>query len=192
MSKVHLQESDELRRLIGGCLKKDRKSQEMLYKRYYSYGMSIAYRYAGNRDEATEILNDSFMKVYQNLGKYDEQRSFIKWFRTIVINTAINQYKKYLKHAYHDDITEARSISIRQNAIDSMSYDEILELVQKLTPAYRTVFSLYVIDGHSHEEIADKLGISIGSSKSNLSRARVRLQEMLQELRNTEYAAVGG
>ncbi len=192
MHKVHLQESEELQRLLGGCLKKDRKSQEVLYQQYYSYGMSIAFRYAGNRDEATEILNDSFLKVFQNLKKYDGNRSFTTWFRTIVINTAINQYKKYLKHSYHDDINEAKSISINQNALDTMAYEEILELVQKLTPGYRTVFSLYVIDGHSHDEISKKLGISVGASKSNLSRARFKLQDMLQDLMKIEYAAVGG
>ena len=191
MHKVHDKEPDELQRLIRGCLKEDRKCQELLYKQYYSYGMSIAFRYAGNRDEAAEILNDSFMKVFRGINKYDENRSFVNWFRTIVINTSINQYKKYLKHAYHEDIHKAKSISINLNAIDTMAYEEILALVQRLTPAYRTVFSLYVIDGHSHEEIANLLGITIGSSKSNLSRARVRLQQMLDELKKIEYAAVG-
>lgn len=192
MHKVHLKDSEELQHLLRGCLKKNSKSQELLYKQFYSYGMSVAFRYAKNRDEATEILNDSFMKVFQNISKYDGNRAFITWFRTIVINTAINQYKKYLKHSYHEDITEAKSVSINQSALDSMSYNEILALVQNLTPAYRAVFSLYVIDGHSHEEISKMLGISVGSSKSNLSRARVRLQEMLQDLNKTEYAALGG
>ncbi len=90
MHQVHFKESEELQRLIGGCLRKDRKSQESLYKQFYSYGMSIAFRYAGNRDEAAEILNDSFMKVFQHIKKYDGNRPFITWFRTIVINTATN------------------------------------------------------------------------------------------------------
>lgn len=192
MHKVHLKESEELQHLLEGCLKKDRKSQELLYKQYYSYGMSIAFRYAGNQDEANEILNDSFMKVFQNLKKYDGNRSFTAWFRTIVINTSINQYNRYLKHSYQDDIVEAKFIPISQNALDTMAYEEILGLVQKLTPGYRTVFSLFVIDGHSHEEISKMLGISVGASKSNLSRARFKLQGMLENLRKIEYAAVGG
>lgn len=154
--------------------------------------MAIAFRYASNQDEANEILNDSFMKVFKHIKKYKEDRPFKAWLRTLVINTAINQYKKYLKHAHHDDIDEARSISLRQNALSDMGYKELLGLVQKLSPAYRTVFSLFVIDGYTHEEISERLGISIGASKSNLSRARGRLQQMLGDLETIRYAAVGG
>ena len=168
MHKVYVKESEDLQLLLDGCRKENRKSQELLYKQFYSYGMSIAFRYAGNRDEAAEILNDSFMKVFKNLKKYDSRRSFATWFRTIVINTAINQYKRYLKHAYHEDIAEAKSIAINQNALDEMAYEEILGLIQKLTPGYRTVFSLYVIDGHSHEEISQKLGNFRGLFKIKL------------------------
>ena len=180
MHEVHLNESEELQRLLRGCLKKDRKCQELLYRHYYSYGMSIAFRYAGNRDEAAEILNDSFLKVFAKLNNYDNKRSFLTWFRTIVINTAINQYKRYLKHAYHDDINEARSVSINRNAIDSMAYEGILARVQQLSPAYRMVFNMYVVEVYTHKEIAEELGISEGTSKSNLAKAKMNLRKNLQ------------
>ncbi|MDA0196019.1 MAG: RNA polymerase sigma factor [Bacteroidetes bacterium] len=189
---MHVQEVEYCQRLIQGCLKGDRKCQELLYKQFYSYGMSISYRYASNSDEANEILNDGFMKVFKNIKRYNPERPFKGWFRTILINTAINQYKKYLKHANHSDVDDARSVMVNQNVTSDLGYRELLGLVQKLTPSYRTVFCLYVIDGFNHEEIADQLGISVGSSKSNLSRARVRLQEMLMDLENINYAAVGG
>lgn len=128
------------------------------------------------------MLNDGFMKVYQGLEKFDTAKSFQAWFRRILINTAINHYHKYKKHDYHDTIeTQTEVLADDTNIISQLSYEEIFALIQQLTPMYRTVFNLFVIDGYAHEEISEALGISVGTSKSNLSRARAQLRVMLKK-----------
>lgn len=165
--------------LIQGCRNNDRESQRMLYKHYYAYAMSICIRYAQSEDEAKEILNDGFMKVFSKIKMYDSSKSFKSWLRRILINTAIDNFRSNKKHYYHSDIEDHHDQSVEVNAVDEMSYNEILCLVQRLSPMYRTVFSLYAIDGYTHEDIATELGISVGTSKSNLSKARANLRKML-------------
>lgn len=165
--------------LIEGCKNYDKESQRMLYKHYYSYAMSICIRYSQNKEEAKEILNDGFLKVFNKIEKYNAQKSFKGWLRKILINTAIDHFRANKKHYYHTAIEVAKKEGLSKNVLDEMSYNEILELVQKLSPMYRTVFSLFVIDGYNHEEISNKLGISVGTSKSNLSKARANLRQML-------------
>lgn len=167
--------------LVEGCLKGDRKSQENLYHRFYAYGMSVCLRYTMSEDEAIEVLNDGFMKVFSNVDKFDESKPFHTWFRRILINTAINYYHKNKKHNQHQPIEEASHIAIEQDILSQFSYQEIISIVQQLSPMYRTVFNLYVIDGYSHEEIAEVLEISVGASKSNLSRARANLRALLKK-----------
>lgn len=167
--------------LIEGCLKGDRKSQEKLYQRFYAYGMSVSLRYTKNEDEAIEVLNDGFMKVYNNLSKFDESKPFHTWFRRILINTAINYYHKNKKHNQHQPIEEANHIAVEHDILNQFSYQEIIQLIQKLSPVYWTVFNLYAIDGFSHEEIAEALDISVGASKSNLSRARANLRAFIKK-----------
>ncbi len=165
--------------LIEGCKEHDRESQRLLYKHYYSYALGICIRYSKNREEANEILNDGFMKVFNKIEKYDVTRSFEGWLKRIMINTAIDHYRVNKKHYYQEDVAELNH-SVPERAIDELSYEELLLLVQKLSPAYRTVFSLFAIDDYTHEDIAKQLGISIGASKSNLSKARAKLKQMLK------------
>ncbi|MBL6449025.1 sigma-70 family RNA polymerase sigma factor [Fulvivirga sp. 29W222] len=173
--------------LIEGCKSKNRESQRMLYKHYYGYAMSICVRYAQDHEEAREILNDAFMKVFAKIDMYDSKRSFKGWLRRIMINTAIDHFRANKKHYYHADITEGHDQQVSVDVIDDMSHNDILELVQRLSPMYRTVFSLYVIDGYNHEEIAKQLGISVGTSKSNLSKARANLRKMLMKMNKEIY-----
>lgn len=173
--------------LIKGCQNNDRESQRMLYKHYYGYAMSICIRYAQNREEAQEILNDGFMKVFSKIGMYDNKKSFKGWLRRILINTAIDHFRANKKHYYHADIEVVHEHAEGKDVIADMTHNEILELVQKLSPMYRTVFSLYVIDGYSHEDIAKELGISVGTSKSNLSKARANLRKMLVKTNKAIY-----
>ena len=173
--------------LIEGCKKKDRESQRMLYKHYFGYAMSICIRYARDKEEAQEILNDGFMKVFTKIHLYDTEKSFKGWLRRLLINTAIDHFRSNKKHYYHDELSPANDQAVEGDALDSMSHNDILALVQRLTPMYRTVFSLYVIDGFNHEEIADKLGISVGTSKSNLSKARANLKKMLMKMNKELY-----
>lgn len=169
-----------LQTLITGCLKGNRKSQEKLYQRFYAYGMSVCLRYTDEEDEAIEVLNDGFMKVFNKLDTFDPQKPFQSWFRRILINTAINHYHKYEKHKHHQTIDEGKQLTDEQNVLSQLSYEEIIGLIQHLSPVYRTVFNLFVIDGYTHEEISEALQISIGASKSNLSRARANLRVMLK------------
>lgn len=149
---------------------------------FYAYGMSITLRYADHREEAAEILNDSFMKVFSNISKYDINRPFKPWFRRIVVNTSINHYHSNEKQRQEVDLeSAAHNLSREQEILSGMSYDEIIEMVQQLTPAYRTVFNLYVIEGFKHKEIADMLGIAVGTSKSNLAKAKKNLQSIVEK-----------
>ncbi len=166
--------------LLEGLFKEDGKSQELLYTQFYSYGMSISLRYTANREEAVEVLNDGFMKIFTNIRKYDPDQPFKPWFRRILINTSINHYKKYIHQNNTTDLDQVKEVSDReQDIMGKISYQEIIHIMQGLSPVYRTVFNLFVIEGYSHEEIADMLQISVGASKSNLSRARANLRIML-------------
>lgn len=149
---------------------------------YYAYGMSITLRYAESRDEAAEILNDAFMKVFTKIKRYDQNRPFKPWLRRIIINTAINHYHKTKKHRKVENIDFAENgLREEQQIISGISYEEIIDMVQELSPAYRTVFNLYVIEGFKHREIADMLDIAVGTSKSNLSKAKKNLQSILEK-----------
>lgn len=149
---------------------------------YYAYGMSITLRYAESRDEAAEILNDAFMKVFTNIKKFDSDRPFKPWLRRIIINTAINHYHKTKNHREIESIDLAENnVGEEQQIISGISYEEIIQMVQRLSPAYRTVFNLHVIEGFKHREIADMLDIAVGTSKSNLSKAKKNLQSILEK-----------
>ena len=169
-----------LETLLDGCRLGNPKSQELLYRQFYGYAMSVCLRYSHTHDEAVEIVNDGFIKVFNHVEKVDLTKSFKNWLRKIMVNTALDFYRQNRKHYNHDDIQETEyHITDGQDASADLSYQELLGIVQRLSPAYRTVFSLFVIDGYSHAEIAEMLNISIGTSKSNLARARINLREML-------------
>lgn len=176
--------------LLDGCLQGNRRSQELLYRQFYSYALGLCMRYARNRDEAREILNEGFFKIYTKLESFDRERPFKTWLGRVMINTALDQYRREVKHYAHEEINAAGSVSIDENAISRLSYQELIGMVQQLPPAYRTVFSLAVLDGYTHEEIAIQLEISVGSSKSNLARAREKLKVMLSTKSFDEYERV--
>ncbi|MDZ7605546.1 MAG: RNA polymerase sigma factor [Cyclobacteriaceae bacterium] len=183
------QSPDVLQSLLRGCLKNDRKSQRELYRLFYSYGMSMCLRYADHRDEAAETLNEAFMNVFKNLGKFDFARPFKPWFRKILINSCINNFKKK-NIRFTEDVDAAANSAEAEKILSGIAYDEILEMIRKLSPAYRAVFNLYVIEGYKHEEIADILEISVGTSKSNLAKARKNLQEILKLYFKEDYERV--
>ena len=170
--------------IIEGCLKKDRASQQKLYQLYYAYGMSICIRYVKDEDEAVLVLNDSFLKVFNRIKKYNPDRPFKPWFRIVVVNTAIDYVKRKRKLEMNVELNEAQNATTREDILSRIGYKELIAMVQSLSLAYRTVFNMYVIDGFKHEEIAKTLGVSVGTSKSNLSKARARLQEMVAESLN--------
>lgn len=174
--------------LLAGCLRNQRRSQELLYRKFYGYAMSVCMRYTHSRDEALDVVNDGFLKVFTRLDQYDPTQPFKGWLRRIMINTALDLYRASVRHQ-HEDLSEAYGASSdAADAHSQMAHEELIDMIQQLSPAYRLVFNLYVIDGYSHEEIANRLMISVGSSKSNLARARENLRAMIQKKNNDEYA----
>lgn len=148
---------------------------------FYSYGMSVAMRYARDESEAKSILNDSFFKVFNHIKSFDSSKDFRPWLRTIIVNTALNLMKKN-KHIFlQSELSEADMVTTKDEILSRIGYHELLAMVKTLSDAYRTVFNMYVIDGYKHEEIAQTLGISVGTSKSNLSRARAILQQKISQ-----------
>ena len=173
--------------LIKGCRKNRSASQKALYRAYYAYGMGICLRYANDQDEASEILNDSFMKVFSNIRKFDISRPFLPWFKTVTVNTAINHWRKKNRERMESIEPEESLASIDEEISAEINYQEILELLQKVPPAYRMAFNLFVIEGYSHEEISEQLGISVGTSKSNLFKAKKHLKALLNQYFTEDY-----
>jgi len=169
-----------LQLLIEGCRNKNRHSQGKLYEHFYGYGMSVALRYSENREEALEIVNDSFLKVFNRLDQYDPSYPFKAWFRKIIINSSIDYFRKFHKHPKFLEIAGIGDLKDTNSALLRFpSEDDMLPVIQKLPPAYRMVFNLYVMEEYKHHEIAEILEISVGTSKSNLARAKVKLRELL-------------
>ncbi len=184
----------ELTEHIEGCVRNNRESQKIIYSSFYGYALTICERYAGTNNDAVEILNDGFLKIFKELHKYhpayaDTMASFKGWLRKIMVYTAIDHFRKNKKHLLNGqtDPSQLQIASKYESALDKLSYEEILKAVQHLSPAYRTVFNLFVIEGLSHDEISQKLGIAEGTSKSNLSKARVHLQKILIQEHKIEY-----
>ncbi|MEO6683534.1 MAG: RNA polymerase sigma factor [Ginsengibacter sp.] len=184
---MDLLSAKKLSQLIRGCALNERESQKTLYNSFYSYGMAICDRYAKRKDESIEIYNDGFLKIFKEIHRYtpayeDEIKSFKGWVRKILIYTAIDHTRKYNKHYFTSEI-ETTLIYLPTNdetPIDRMSSDEIITAIQNLSPAYRAVLNMFIVDGFSHEEISKHLGITIGTSKSNLFKARQQLQKIIK------------
>ena len=184
---MHLISAEELNLHIRGCTLNDRESQKKIYNSFYSYGMAICDRYTKRKEDSIEIYNDSFLKIFKEIHRYkpsyaDEVNSFKGWLRKIMIYTAIDHCRKYNKHYFTAELdTSINYFPVEEeNAFDMISHDEIIRAIRELSPAYRTVLNLFIIDGFSHEEISNQLGISVGTSKSNLSKARQQLQKILK------------
>jgi RNA polymerase sigma-70 factor (ECF subfamily) len=178
--------------LLAGCLRNQRQSQELLYKQFYGYAMSVCLRYAPTRDSALEVLNDGFLKVFTRLDQYNPAQPFKGWLRRIMINSAVDHYRQEVRHHNQENLDQAGQL-IATDTVDAYSqlaHEDLLMLIQRLSPAYRLVFNLYVMDGFTHEEIAGQLGISVGASKSNLARARENLRQLLKQINQNEYARV--
>lgn len=151
--------------------------------------MSVCLRYAPTREGAVEVLNDGFLKVFTRLDQYDSAQPFKGWLRRILINAAIDHYRQEVRHHNHEDVEhiEQTVASESADAFGQLAHEDLMGLIQRLSPAYRLVFNLYVMDGFTHDEIAGQLGISVGASKSNLARARENLRVLLKRLNNDEY-----
>ncbi|MDX1939769.1 MAG: RNA polymerase sigma factor [Saprospiraceae bacterium] len=171
----------DLDELLNACKREERLAQKELYRRFYAYAMSVSLRYADDEDEAIEIANDAFLKVFMNLNRYDNSLPFKPWFRRILINTAINQVKKKRRFKWTQLMDAEFDIPSTEDILARIGFEELMKMVRSLSLAYRTVFNMFVIDGYTHEEIATILGISVGTSKSNLAKARQKLRQLLIE-----------
>ena len=174
----------DIKALVAGCIKGDRKSQEEFYKRFYGKMMAVCYRYSNDADDAADLLHDGFIKVFKNLPKYNFEGSLEGWVRRIMVNTSIDFYRKQ-KHSFTISEQETGDVQFQieddsPDVYSEMSQQDMMDAVQKLSPAYRAVFNMYVIEGYSHKDIAKELGISEGTSKSNLAKAKMNLQKVIR------------
>ncbi len=178
---------NDLNNIIEGCLRDKRKYQEKLFKLYYGKLMGVALRYTKDRDTAQEIVQNSFIKLFEKLSTFDRKGNFSNWASRIVANTAIDYIRKS-KNApflsdenYVFDSNNDSNSEIDELEMSTIKTELILKAIQQLSPAYQTVFNLYVIEDYSHKEIADMLGISEGTSKSNLSKAKMNIHKIIAE-----------
>lgn len=172
-----------LENLITKCKKGNVLHQEMLYKHFYGYALSICRLYTYSDDDAVSILNDSFLKVFSAIQKkgYNDAIPFKNWLRRILINTAIDNYRKNSKHRYHLEIEENEPIYTETNSINDLNVQDILKLLDQLPEAHRMVFNLYEIQGFNHQEISLKLNIGESTSRVFLTRAKKKLRVLFNK-----------
>ncbi len=174
----------DLKKLINACKTKDRTSQKMLFYHVYDFGLNIARRYSSSLEEAEEIANDALYKMLVHIENYNEESPFLLWLRRIIINTGIDHYRKSKNKS--NQIELLPSNKIRNLGSDKLDSEYLLEFLDRLSPQYKMVFVLHVLEGFSHKEIATRLNISNGTSKSNLSKARTNLKRMIIEFEQKE------
>ena len=177
--------------LIKGCIKNERLAQKRLYERHFGKMFGVCMRYASHREQATEMLNMGFLKVFDSIKKFAEKGGNIEaWIYRIMVNTCIDYLRSEIRHQ-HTDIEKSVYVEDTGDVISDLAAEQILEMVNQLSPAYRTVFNLYVVEGYNHSEIGELLGISDGTSKSNLAKARARLQEKIIQLNKVNVSVYG-
>jgi RNA polymerase sigma-70 factor (ECF subfamily) len=160
----------------------DKKSIELLYKQFYGFAMSVALRYSNSRDEACEIVNDSFMKAFDRMKQHQIENSFKGWLRRIIVNTSIDYYRKNSRYTSIMDINKAESESYSPDIIEQLSFEDILGIIRSLPEILRIVFNLYEIEGYDHNEIGEKLGIPASTSRTYLARSKKKLREKVLEI----------
>ena len=183
-----MENREKFREIVEGCIANNRKCQEQLFKLFYGKMLSVCIRYIPDRDSAQEVLQEGFIKVFDKIGAFDHKGSLEGWIRRIVVNTAIDHIRKSKKDPFRTDQDDDFKLGASDPMVEmeelqllELKAELAMEAIQQLSPAYRTVFSLYVLEDYSHKEIAEKLGISEGTSKSNLAKAKMTLQRILSE-----------
>lgn len=176
----------DVEKLIKGCIRGDRRCQQRVFEMFYGKMMGVCLRYSKGMDNAQDVLQDGFIKVFKNIKRYNGEGSFEGWMRRIMVNTAIDHFRKDRSSTvisdsdYVNDLGDEAIEEEDNEMIAAIKQEEIMKAVQKLSPAYKAVFNLYVIEGYTHKEISEMLGISVGSSKSNLSKAKMNLRKVLK------------
>lgn len=169
--------------IIEGCVKCNRKAQKMLFDKYSPVLFAICLRYSKNREEAEDVLQEGFVKIYSNIKQYKGNGSFEGWLKKIMVNTAISNYRNSLKYYYHEEIGDlSEDISDEGEPEYEYSFADLMRIINELPDGYRVIFNMYVIEEYKHKEIAEILDIDVGTSKSQFSRAKKMLQKKLFEL----------
>lgn len=183
-----LDNPDKLFEIIEGCIRGDRSNQQKMYELLYGKMLAVCIRYTREREDAVDVLQEGFIKVFANIRQFESTGSFEGWVRKIMVNTAIDFFRKNKKMIVYSNSeyveNNAEDIKEEETGDDeymNVSPDKIMEAVQQLTPQYRTVFNMYVVDGYTHKEIAQELGINEGTSKSNYSKAKMNLKKALSK-----------
>ena len=176
--------ASSLERLVPACRDGDHKAQKRLFDALSPKMMAVCLRDMGNREDAEDVLQEGFVTVFTKMDSYTGSGSFEGWARKIFVNTALMHLRKTDALGMSDDIQEARSLFTEEaTPVENIGYKELLKLIAALSADARTVFNLYVVEGYSHKDIAEQLGCTEATSRSKLQRARVRLQEMIRQLR---------
>lgn len=169
--------------LIADCLLRKRKAQNQLFKQFYDPLFAICMRFANNADDAKDMLAEGFLKIFSNLGKYENSGSFEAWLKRIMINSALDYQRKYEKFETqlvdYEKVIDIKPLQTENDAISKISSQELIQLIQQLPPTSKNVFNLYVFEGFSHAEIAQMLNIKEGTSHWHLNFARTTLKEKI-------------
>lgn len=189
---------NELRTYIEGCKRGDRLSQQWIFERYYRLMFGVCMRYSNDADRVQDMVQEGFLKVFSNIEGYTSKGSFEGWMRRIMVNTAIDAYRKdnvYPVEVTEDDqlerLVEEAGFDDEEEGdmpIDSFTVQDVLEAMDSLSPAYRAVFNLYVFENYTHQEIAEKLGITAGASKSNFAKAKRNVRDLLLAAKHMKVA----
>jgi RNA polymerase sigma-70 factor, ECF subfamily len=185
---VDLTNKEVVKNLVDSCVRGESRGQELFYKTFYGKMLTVCMRYARNREEAQDVLHDGFIKVFMKLKSFENKGSLEGWVRRIVVNNAIDFVRTkrdfYMSEEQDyllDDLVDDTESNQDFEKLKQMKVEKLIGLIQKLSPAYQMVFNLYTLENMQHKEIAEKLNISIGTSKSNLAKAKVRLKELVEE-----------
>ena len=174
--------------LIEGCVKGDPGSQERLYRQFSAAMYGLCLQYSSSEEDARDILQDGFVKVFKKMQQVQEAKAFPGWIRRVMINTALERYRGQVVNQRIDEEPLSMNVQITDDVLDDLNAEVLVAMITELPPRYRMVFNLYAIEGYNHREIGEMLGISDGTSKSNLSRARSILQEKVKKIYgNVQY-----
>jgi RNA polymerase sigma factor (sigma-70 family) len=172
---------DDLTPLIERCRRHERTAQNQLHKVLYRYVFAVCYRYIGAIDETKEVVQDVFFKAFTKLNHYEGHLSFRTWVKKIAVNTCIDRHRAKVRDLPTTDLEEGFFVQETAQPLEDLEAEYLLEFIAQLPTAYRTTFNLYAVDGYSYSEIADLLGVMKGTVSSNISKARVHLQKMIEE-----------
>lgn len=179
-------EQEALKEIIKGCTLGNRKDQERLFKHFYGKMLGVCMRYTKDKDSAQEVVQEGFIKIFDKLGEFDFKGSFEGWIRRIMVNASIDATRKLKRSPIRTDETY---LFVEKTEEDNFDFEQLTKLkaeyavqaIQQLSPAYKAVFNLYVIENYTHKEIGEILNISEGTSKSNLAKAKMKLKKLLEE-----------